>query len=131
MKDLRTILITPLFAALTAATGRNVFTKMPIDSEYPYIFISDFFQKESGPKLEFMYDVELLIQVRHVGLTSMKPLYDDMDAILSLVNNDSPFALADPYKIEQCTLISSNDTEILTDTGTENIGLIRINFLII
>jgi len=64
MKDLRTILMTPLFAALTAVTGRKVFTKMSQGSEYPYIFISDFYQKESGPKGYFMYDVELLIFIK-------------------------------------------------------------------
>ena len=131
MKDLRQILYTPLVAKLAELTGRQVFTKMPKESVFPYIFLSDFYQKESGPKDSFQYDVELLIQIRHKELTSLIPLTQDMDNVMSMINNDSPFELQAPFKIEQCTLISSNDTEILTETGTENIGLIRINFLII
>ena len=131
MKDLRQILYTALVAKLVELTGRQVFTKMPKERTFPYIFLSDFYQKESGPKDSYHYDVELLIQIRHIGLTSLKPLFDDMDSVMSMITNGSPFALTGGYKIEQCTLISSNDTEILTDTGTENIGLIRINFLIV
>lgn len=131
MKDVRQILYTALVAKLVELTGRQVFTKMPKERTFPYIFLSDFYQKESGPKDSYQYDVELLIQIRHIGLTSLKPLLDDMDNVMSMITNGSPFALTGDYKIEQCTLISSNDTEILTDTGTENIGLIRINFLII
>ena len=131
MKDLRQIVYTALVPKLVELTGRQVFTKMPKERTFPYIFLSDFYQKESGPKDSYQYDVELLIQIRHIGLTSLKPLLDDMDSVMSMITNGSPFALTGVYKIEQCTLISSNDTEILTDTGTENIGLIRINFLII
>ena len=131
MKDLRTILFAPLVEALQTATGIGVYTVVPSDVAFPYIYISDFYQKESGPKDSYDYDVELLIQIRYKGLTSIKPLADTMDSIMSLLNNGSPFDLEEPYKIEQCLLISNTDTVILTETGPENIGLIRINFLII
>lgn len=67
---------------LVELAGRQVFTKMPKERTFPYIFLSDFYQKESGPKDSYQYDVELLIQIRHILGLSLKPLLDDMDNVI-------------------------------------------------
>lgn len=132
MRDLRNILLKGLVPKLATATGREVCTSVDQDQAYPYLYLSDIYQTETGPKTSYIYNLEVLIQVVHKGGHDMGPLYDDMDDVLSIVNNATPsITLDSPFVIQAATLVSSTTLTNLTETGTEDIGLIRINFLIV
>ena len=130
MKDIRNILLTALVPALATATGRSVYTRIPKATgvTYPYIYIGDRYQSEVGPKTSYEYEVDVLIQIIYQDVDDLGALFTDMDNVLSVVNNAVPFALTSPYKIKSCQLISSSDTEFQTETGTQNVGLIRLLF---
>lgn len=131
MKDVRRILLTPLSNAIATATGRVVYDTIPERIDAPYVYISDSYLTEVGTKIKYMYELDVLIQVVHSGSVDMRALQDDMDDILGLINNGSmSLTLTSPYVLLQGTLNSSNITEVLTETGKLQIGLIRINFLI-
>ncbi|NIA28713.1 MAG: hypothetical protein GWP06_02220 [Actinobacteria bacterium] len=132
MKDLRPILLKALVPALKTATGKDVFSRIPKSKSvtYPYVYISEMYQEEIGSKTSYRYNIDTLIQVIYKDAPGLGNLYTDTDNILGLVNNGSPFALESPYKIESCMLNSTNTTEILTETGIINVGLIRLFFLI-
>ena len=130
MKDIRNILLTALVPALATATGRNVYTRIPkaANVAYPYIYISDIYQEEVGPKTKYQYRLDVLIQIIYQDVDSLVALFTDMDNVLSIVNNAVPFALTAPYKVMSCELNNSTTTEFQTETGTQNVGLIRILF---
>lgn len=130
MKDVRKILLRSLVPALATATGRNVYKRIPKAAgvTYPYIYIGDIYMSESGPKTSDVFDYDILIQVIYQDVDSLDGLYTDMDNVLSIVNHSTPFALTDGYKIRSIELLSSNDTEFQTETGTQNVGLIRVLF---
>lgn len=130
MKDIRNILLTALVPALATETGKNVYTRMPkaIGSVYPYIYISDIYQEEVGPKTSYIYRLDVLIQIIYQDVDSLTGLFADMDNVLSIVNNGSPFALTAPHKVMSCELNNSTTTEFQTETGTQNVGLIRLLF---
>lgn len=128
MKDIRNILLTALVPAIATATGRTVLTRIPKAKaqSYPYIYISDIYQEEVGPKTSYQYRLDVLIQVVYQDIDDLGALFTDMDNVLSLVNNGVPFALIAPYKVMSCELNNSTTTEFQTDTGTQNVGLIRL-----
>jgi len=129
MKDVRNILLTALVPALKTATGKNVYTRIPkaANVAYPYIYISDIYQSESGSKTSYKYELDVLVQVCHLDLEDLSALFTDIDNVLSLINNGANLlALANPYKVMSCELGSSTTTEFQTETGTENVGLIRM-----
>ena len=130
MKDIRHILLTTLVPALATATGRNIYTRMPkaIGAIYPYIYVSDIYQEEIGSKTSYIYRLDVLIQIIYQDSDSLIALFADIDNVLSIVNNAAPFALTSPYKVMSCELNSSTTTEFQTETGTQNVGLIRIIF---
>lgn len=130
MKDIRNILLTALVPALATATGRNVYTRMPkaINAVYPYIYISDIYQEEIGPKTSYIYRLDVLIQIIYQDVDSLTGLFADMNNVLSIVNNAVPFALTSPHKVMSCELNNSTTTEFQTETGTQNVGLIRLLF---
>lgn len=131
MRDVRNILLTALVPALKVATGRNVYTRMPKAANivYPYIYIGDKYQTEVGSKTSFQYELDIQVVICHMNLLDLSALTTDMDNVLSIVNNGaSLLTLANPYKVMSCELISSNDTEIQTEVGTESLGIIRILF---
>lgn len=130
MKDIRQILLTALVPALATATSRNVYTRIPkaAGATYPYIYISDIYQEEIGPKTSYIYQLDVLIQVIYQDVDSLTGLFTDMNNVLSIVNNGSPFALSSPHKVLSCELNSSTTTEFQTETGTQNVGLIRLLF---
>ena len=134
MKSCKKELLTALVAAIkTALPAMTVRTKM-IDADtatnaaYPYIYISDVFQTENGPKDQYFYSVELLIQVVYKDVTSLNDLYTTQNAVLGIFNNPKPFSLTGNFEIMENNLVNSNDAEVKIDTGTLNIGLIRMNF---
>jgi len=130
MKDIRHILLTALVPALATATGKTVYTRMPkaIGAVYPYIYISDIYQEEVGPKTSYIYRLDVLIQIIYQDVDSLTGLFTDMNNVLSIVNNGSPFALTAQYKVMSCELNNSTTTEFQTETGTQNVGLIRLLF---
>ena len=130
MKDIRQILLTALVSALETATGKNVYTRMPkaIGAVYPYIYISDIYQEEVGPKTSYIYRLDVLIQIIYQDVDSLVNLFADMNNVLSIVNNGYPFALTAPHKVMSCELNNSTTTEFQTETGTQNVGFIRLIF---
>lgn len=133
MKDLHQILLKGLVPALTTATGKTVLSRIPKAKAqtYPYIYISDIYQEEEGPKTDYRYKLDVLVQVVYMDANSLSGLFTDMDNVLSIVKNGvSPFNLDSPYKIVECSLMSSTTTEFQTETGTENVGIIRLLFTI-
>lgn len=130
MKDIRQILLTALVPALATATGKNVYTRMPkaIEAVYPYIYISDIYQEEVGPKTSYIYRLDVLIQIIYQDVDSLTGLFADMNNVLSIVNNGSILTLASPHKVMSCELNNSTTTEFQTETGTQNVGLIRLLF---
>jgi len=129
MKDVRNILLTALVPALKLATGRNVYTRIPKAANvvYPYIYVSDIYQSEFGPKTNYQYELDVLVQVVYQDVEDLGVMFTDIDNVLSIVNNGANLlALASPYKVMSCELGSSTTTEFQTETGTENVGLIRI-----
>lgn len=131
MRDCRKQLVKGLVTAINnVLSGISVYTIVPKNVTYPYIYISDIYQNESGPKTSYFYDYDVLVQVVYKDLTSKTNIYNSVNSILSIINNGTPFTLTDNFKIYSCELLSNNDTQILTDTGILDVGLIRIGFLI-
>lgn len=130
MKDIRKTLLTALVPALESATSKTVYTRIPKAANvvYPYIYISDIYQEEVGPKTSYMYRLDVLIQIVYQDADSLTGLFTDMDNILSIVNNAVPFTLTAPHKVMSCELNNSTTTEFQTETGTQNVGLIRLLF---
>lgn len=132
MKDLRQILLKALVPALKTATGKNVYSRMPKAANivYPYIYVGDIYDKEVGPKTSFTYEYDVQIMIVHKDLNDLAALFDDMDKVKGIVNNSTPFSLTEGFIIDSCTLGGSNNTDFETDTGIENIGIIRLLFYI-
>ena len=134
MIEIRSILLPKLTAALSAATGRKIYDGLPIQlfgtAIYPCINISDILVEEDGTKTAFHYKANVLIEVVHKGLHSSSVLYDDMNKVMSILNNVVPFELDEPYKIMDCQLNTSTTTKATTEKGLVDIGIIRIIFRI-
>lgn len=134
MKNCKVQLLTALVAAIkTALPTFKVRTKLndfdPSDNTaYPYIYISDVYQTENGPKDQYFYSVELLIQIVYKDVTDLGDLYATQNAVLGIFTHPKPFTLTGNFEIMENNLINSNDAEVKIDTGTLNIGLIRMNF---
>jgi hypothetical protein len=128
MNDPRKIVLKALYTAIGTATGRTVYTKIPKQPApmYPYIYISDVFMEEEGTKLSYQYKFQILIEVCHKDTISDDDIFNDMDDIAQLINNSVPFALESGYSIMDMRLVSSMKTEVLTETGSVDVGAIRI-----
>lgn len=134
MRDARKEIVSGLITAINAKlSGITVYTKVPkavdnnaVLASYPYIYIAEIYQDETGPKNRFFYNYDILIQVVYKDLTSKVSLWTTVNSILEIVNNNVPFSLSNDFEIMEMTLISNSETEILTDTGILDIGLIRI-----
>lgn len=131
MKDLRQILLTGLVPAFATATSKSVYTRIPkaANVAYPYIYISDIYQTETGPKTKYQYELDVLIQVIYQDVDDLGAMNTDIDNVLSIVKNGvTPFALSGGYKITSCELNNSTTDEFQTETGTQNVGIIRVLF---
>ena len=93
---------------------------------YPYVYISDIFQTEEGSKSFPIYVVDLLIQVVHDDLTDLSSLWADQNAIAEIIQNKRDLILSNNFKLMSIELGQISETEIETDTGIMNIGLIRM-----
>jgi hypothetical protein len=116
-------------AIITKIPGRNVLTVPAKDTEYPYVYLSQPYMYENGPKSSFIYEVEMLLQVIHKDLTSIKPLLDDMQKIHEIIKNGADITVAQ-YKVLAVELINSTQTVELLESGRLDIGLIRINIIV-
>ncbi len=125
MRDGRKQIVKSLITALSGV-GVTVFTKVPKDTTYPYIHISEIYQDEDGPKNSFFYNYDILIQVVYKDLDSKVNLWNTVNSILGIIKNDASLTLTDDFEVMETTLISNSETEIMTDTGILDIGLIRI-----
>jgi hypothetical protein len=125
MRDARKQIVSALITALSEV-GVTVYTKVPKDTAYPYIHISEIYQDENGPKNSFFYNYDILIQVVYKDLDSKVSLWNTVNSVLAIVKNDASLSLADDFEVMETTLISNSETEIMTDTGILDIGLIRI-----
>ena len=132
-KELLTALVSAIKTALPAFTVRTKLNDFDTsdNTAYPYIYIGDVYQTENGPKPQYFYSVELLIQIVYKDITDLADLYTTQNAVLCIFNNPKPFTLTGNFEIMDNNLINSNDAEVKTETGTLNIGLIRMNFDII
>lgn len=136
MRNCKKELLTALVAKVkTAIPGMIVRTKLndfdiSNNSGYPYIYIGDVYQNEEGTKIQYIYPLEVLIQVVYKDATSLTDLYTSQNAILGILIHPKPFGLTNNFEIMETILLNSNDSEIKIDSGTLNIGLIRIRFLI-
>ena len=129
MNDPRKQVIKALYAAIGTATGRTVYAKIPKQATppYPYVYISDVFMEEEGPKNKYQYKFQILIEVCHKDELNDDSLFNDMADIEGLINNGVPFALESGYNIMDMTLVSAVKTEVLTDSGQVDVGAIRIS----
>lgn len=134
MKNCKKELLTALVAAIKTALPAISVTTKRIDAEtsdvtaYPYIYIGDVYQTENGPKNQYFYSVELLIQIVYKNQIDLGALYTTQNAVLGIFTHPKPFTLTGNFEIWENELINSNDTEIQSETGTLNIGLIRMRF---
>jgi len=134
MRDCRKNIITKLIPAIQEKlTGYEVRTKInkPHTGEkiaYPYVYISDIYQDEEGYKTFPIYSVDLLIQVVYKDLTDLSDLWDDQNAIAEIIQNKRDLTLTDNFELMSMELGQISETEIETDTGILNIGLVRMIF---
>lgn len=131
MTDCREIVLKALYTALGTATGRTIYTKIPKLNNvptpvYPYIHISDVFEEEEGTKTNYQFKFQILIEVCHKDELSDIPLFNDIKAVKTLINNSVPFALSGGFAIMDMRLVNSTQIEVLTDTGMVDVGAIRI-----
>lgn len=138
MRDARKQIVLALITAINAAaSGITVYTKVPkgVDGNaalvtYPYIHISEIYQDENGPKNSYFYNYEVLVQVVYKDLHSKVSLWNTVNNILGIVKNDASLTLTDNFETMETRLVSNSETEILTDTGLLDIGLIRIEIVV-
>lgn len=132
MRDARPQLIKALVSDLKSRLSYDrVYTKIPKKVSYPYVYIAEIYQDEDGSKSEFQYRYDVLIQVVYKDADSPLARYQDQSAILGMVNNAQGFALEDNFDLMKVSLISnSEETDIKTDSGILDVGLVRIEFLI-
>lgn len=131
-KELLTSLVSAIKTALTTMIVRTKLNDFDTsdNSAYPYIYIGNVYQTETGPKTFYIYDVEVEVQVVYKDVTSLTDLYTTQNSVLGILTKETPFALTNNFEIIETAMINSNDVEIKIETGTLNIGLIRIRFRI-
>lgn len=112
-------------AIIGKISGRNVYTVPPKNLVYPYVWLSQPFTTEIGPKGKFIYRVELLIQVIHKDLSSLTTLLSDMQKIHEIINNGADLVISG-YTVIEMNLINTTRTQELSDAMRLDIGLIRI-----
>lgn len=131
-REILTALVAELKSAMPDMTVRTKINDFDVsdNSAYPYIYISDLYQLENGPKNYHSYEVEVLIQVVYKDQTSLSDLYDSQNSVLGLFKIPESLILTNNFVVQETVLLNSTDTEIKIDTGTLNIGLIRMRFTI-
>lgn len=131
-KEILTALIAKLKTAMPTMKVRTKINDFNIsdNTAYPYVYVSDLYQTEIGPKNYHAYDVDVLIQIVYKDLTSLGNLYDAQNSVLGLFKIPESLTLTNNFTVQETILLSSTETEIQVDTGTLNIGLIRIKYTV-
>jgi len=133
MKDARTALVTGLYTALTSACNAGVYSRMPkaADINYPYIQIGDIYDEENGPKDDFFFNYDVLINVVYKNQSSLAAFYADINNVKSTINNNVPFSIGSEFTILESTLISSSSSEFEDGDGAIlNVCAVRVNFYV-
>lgn len=131
MRDVRKQLAIGLKTAIDAkATGLTFYTKVPKSAVYPYIYVAEMFDIENGSKQQFIYEYEVTLQIVYKDLTDKSDMWETVDSIKQIINNNSPFTLTDNFKIMEATLIDTDETIDLVDSQEVDTTIIRINFMI-
>lgn len=136
MRDARADIVKALIVAIKAKiTGINVFTKInrPVDgtaAAFPYVYISDIYQNESGSKAKPIYDYEVLIQLVYSNLTTLTSLWTNMNHIVSIIQSKRDISLTNSFTLLHIDLLNTSESEIKTDKEILNIGLIRFSLKI-
>jgi len=128
-----TIAIVKAFkTAIETATGKSVYTRMPKAAKisYPYITISDTYIEELGPKTNYEYRVDMLVNVVYMDANDIQDLHNDVDDIMGIINNDVPFSVDAPFSIQECQLNNFTTIEANSETGVLSIGSIRVMFYV-
>lgn len=131
-KELLTAFVLALKTAMPTTIIRTKLNDFDLsdNSAYPYIYICEVYQNEDGPKNFYRYPVEVLVQIVYKDLSSLDSLYTKQNSVLGLLTHPKSLTLTNNFELIETELLSSNDTEIKIDSGTLNIGLIRIRFTI-
>lgn len=130
MRDPELELYKALIPDLIARVGHSrVYTSVPKGVVYPYILVDDVFIDEDGPKGQFRYNADVRVEVVYKDEKSKIARLTDTNNILGLINNSTPFAMADNYKIDAVTLINKSESEIeLSDSQKIQVSVIRMMF---
>ena len=108
----------------TELPGRTVYTVPPKETTYPYVLINQTYMEQIGPKDNYIYRFEPLIQVVYKDISSAVDLLTDMNAIHQIIKASDELVISG-YDVMQCLLINTNRTTELYDFGKLDIGLIR------
>jgi hypothetical protein len=133
MKDARQALVTGLHTSLTDACNASVYSRMPkaADITYPYIQIGDIYDEESGPKDQFLFNYDVLINVVYKDQSSLTAFFADINNVKSTVNNNVPFSIGSDFRIIESTLTTASTTEFEDADGTIlNVAAVRVMFYI-
>jgi hypothetical protein len=114
-------------AIVTKISGRTVSTVPAKSDQYPYIWLSQPYMIENGPKGRFIYEIEVLIQVIHREQTSLSNFLSDMQKVHEIINNGSDITVSG-YTVISTELVNTNQTVELDAIGRLDIGLIRAKF---
>lgn len=130
MRDPELELYKALIPDLIARVGHNrIYTSVPKGVVYPYILVDDVFIDEDGPKGQFRCNADVRVEVVYKDEQSKIARLTDTNNILGLINNSTPFVMADNYKIEAVTLINKSESEIeLNDSQKIQVSVIRMMF---
>jgi len=131
MRDCKTELITGLKTAIDAkSTGLTFYTKVPKGISYPFIYATDIFDIEDGPKNQFMYQYEVSLEVVYKDLTDKTAMWSTVNSIKEIINNCVPFSIGGNFNIMSMTLIETTEGEDLIDSQEVDTTIIRVNFKI-
>lgn len=133
MRDARTEITQALIAAINIKIpSKTVYTIVPkpvsnngTAAPSDYIYISDIYQNDTSPKNYNSYSYEVLIQVVQNNIESKVILWNEMNAIVSIIQSERDLVLTNDFSLMQLSLIASSEEELLTDTGNKYIGLVR------
>lgn len=134
MNDPRAAIIKALVVAVKNATGLGCYTRIPKQTNgqtvYPFVYLSDMYLEEDGPKRDYHYSVTPVLQLQYKDQTDLSTFYEKMAAIMGIINNNDSLTLSAPFKVEEMKLESSTTTEFEDESGIVNVGVIRIALLV-
>lgn len=133
MRDASKEILTAIVGAIgTVLPSVPAYTVVPPDTTYPYVLIGDPTQRPAGNKQHDISDYEVLIQLCYKQLTSRVSLLDTKNILLEKLAPKAPaFTLSNNFTVTMQVLEINYSTDILTDTGMESVGIIKIVYSVI